>query len=484
MSGAKKKVNQHRMYAEISKVDDNGDGTINVHGIASTESKDAQGETVTKGCMAAALPDYLAHGTGALRAMHQPIAAGYVYKAEVDDTNGQTMISARVVDPTEVLKVQTGTYKGFSIGGNKIKGGYDEATKTISKMRLTEISLVDRPANPEALITMWKGDDIGFGEDEVEEEVEAAPAVAKLDEPAAKPADVPVAPAVIAKVDTPAFTEEQIAKGMYSVRSLAEVLSNIQYLASDALYEAKSENDSSAVPAALIAWLKTGATILVAMTQEETAEMLEGINAISPVPLEVVQMAAKADEIRKALTDTTTITAYIEAAKPYMDEEAVGKALFADGAALAINKASLTETIAKAGARNSKADKEKLQQMHDHSVSLGADCGGKAEKHDHADDIKKVASLEEAITKLEGDVAKVSQERDEAVAKVTKLEAMPAPAKGALRAIGKSDDLIGGESEVADDGPVLKGDGSIDGEATAMKEIKKVHGTGGIRFLR
>ncbi len=166
-----------KFFATIKKMDENDDGTIEVHGVASSEAVDSQGETVTKACMEAAIPEFFKHGgTGPLRAMHQPIAAGYVYKAEVN-AEGQTEISAKVVDPVEVLKCKTGVYKGFSIGGKKEPGGYDSETKTITKMKLTEISLVDRPANPEAVITMWKGEDMGTTNTTQAEAVDALAAI-------------------------------------------------------------------------------------------------------------------------------------------------------------------------------------------------------------------------------------------------------------------------------------------------------------------
>lgn len=518
--------NKHKVFATITKVDDNGDGTIDVHGVASTETKDAQGETVTKGCMIDALPDYFAHGTGALRAMHQPIAAGYVYKAEVNAA-GETEISAKVVDPVEVLKVTTGTYKGFSIGGKKVPGGYDAATKTISKMKLTEISLVDRPANPEATITMWKGEDMDIQSDETvvdvtvtksgEEQINLladiinkgditperivelakaeiaakltpAPAatvvdpvvVAKVEEPApAATVVVPVEPVADPVVAKAAQTEDDIKKGMYSIRNLASILTDIQYLAQDSLYELKSEGDGSAVPAQIMAWLKDGVGILQAMTAEETAEMLANLAMLAPPTVVIapdsITMADLELEIKKSLDSTLTIDAYIEAAKPYMDEAGIGKALFADGGTLAANKSKLTEVIAKAGARNSKGDAAKIQTMHDHSVELGAACGDTA-KGATADDIKKVEGLE-------ADIAKLTDERNNLTKRVKELEDQPAPSKAVLRVINKAEDIIDEDAKPAD-GPVMKFDGSIDQEATAIQEIKKMHQTGGVRLLR
>jgi hypothetical protein len=72
--------------------------------------------------------------------------------------DGRTEIHAHVVDPVAVQKVKTGVYKGFSIGGSVTQR--DSLDKSVIKgVKLSEISLVDRPANPEAVITFFKLED-------------------------------------------------------------------------------------------------------------------------------------------------------------------------------------------------------------------------------------------------------------------------------------------------------------------------------------
>ena len=134
-------------YAEICKVDDE---KRMVYGYASTEALDVQGEIVTKQAMAEALEDYMRFAN--IREMHQPSAVGVAKSVEMDDKG--TFISAHVVDDSAWSKVKAGVYKGFSIGGKAI----EKVDNVINALRLTEISLVDRPANPEALITLWKAD--------------------------------------------------------------------------------------------------------------------------------------------------------------------------------------------------------------------------------------------------------------------------------------------------------------------------------------
>jgi HK97 family phage prohead protease len=143
-----------RLFGELTKIEEQPDGTLKVYGVASTGARDDAGEVVLPAAMKAALPDYARYP--ALREMHQPTAAGRTLEASVDE-EGATRIVAHVVDPVAIAKVKSRTYSGFSIGGRVISRDPADAT-VITKIRLSEISLVDRPANPEAVIDLWKAD--------------------------------------------------------------------------------------------------------------------------------------------------------------------------------------------------------------------------------------------------------------------------------------------------------------------------------------
>ncbi len=66
-------MSKFQSYAAICKVTTNDDGTVTVEGIASDGSVDLAGEVVSPEAMRAALPNFMAMGTGALREMHQPL---------------------------------------------------------------------------------------------------------------------------------------------------------------------------------------------------------------------------------------------------------------------------------------------------------------------------------------------------------------------------------------------------------------------------
>lgn len=143
-----------KLYAEIAKMEAQDDGTVKVWGYASSEAVDSDGEIIAAEAIKAAIPDYMKFG--AVREMHGSNAAGTAIEINVED-DGRTFFGAHIVDPVAVTKVKTGVYKGFSIGGSVT--ARDELNKSqITGLKLTEISLVDRPANPDAVFTCYKAD--------------------------------------------------------------------------------------------------------------------------------------------------------------------------------------------------------------------------------------------------------------------------------------------------------------------------------------
>jgi hypothetical protein len=226
-----------KLFATFTKAEEQSDGTLMVEGIASTETVDAQGEIVKSSAMEAALPDYMRHGTGALREMHQPLAAGTAMASVAD---GVTTIKAHVVDPVAVKKVTAGVYKGFSIGG-KVTERDSNDKNTITGLKLVEISLVDRPANPDACLTMWKAEELD---------------------------------------------EEPVAKSFWDVAALASILADLKSLQSCAAWDAAFEGEASETAAQLKSAVGTLAEILVGMVKEEVAE--DGMEA-SEVVIEAAE---------------------------------------------------------------------------------------------------------------------------------------------------------------------------------------------------
>ena len=138
-----------KIFAPIAKIDET---QRLVFGYASTETLDSQGEIVKKEAIEAALPDYMRFAN--IREMHQPSAVGVAREAELDDKG--LHLAAKIVDDEAWRKIVEGVYKGFSIGG-RVTARHPDAKHVITGVDLLEISLVDRPANPEAVIELYKG---------------------------------------------------------------------------------------------------------------------------------------------------------------------------------------------------------------------------------------------------------------------------------------------------------------------------------------
>ena len=274
-----------RLYASIEKVEDQADGTVKVWGYASTGDQDSDGETVTPDAMKAALPDYMKFG--AVREMHQSTAAGTAIEAEVQDT-GKTWFGAHIVDPVAVKKVQTGVYKGFSIGGKVTER--DTADKKIIKgLNLIEVSLVDRPANPNAVFTMYKA--AGAPADEVDALAEL------LDAGTVTPGQLLAYAGELQK----AAEADNVKKGLYQLEMFSSVLQSVGYLVSDTAWDAEYEGDNSLLPAALFAWFKQGVELFRQLTIEETEELIADlqtrVGAQDAVTL--AEKAAGADDLQK-----------------------------------------------------------------------------------------------------------------------------------------------------------------------------------------
>lgn len=133
-----------------------------VFGFATTEQVDSDGEIITKEAIQAAWPAYAKFGN--IREMHQAKAAGKLKSTVWKD--GSPFIGVKVVDKDALEKVKEEVYMGFSIGGKKLK----KVGNKVVKLRLSEISLVDRPSNPGAVFDVFKADKNG-AENELMEKV-------------------------------------------------------------------------------------------------------------------------------------------------------------------------------------------------------------------------------------------------------------------------------------------------------------------------
>ena len=158
-------------FFNIIKADKNADGTLMVYGKATDDSLDIDQQICDPVWLDDAMPEWFKSG-GNIREQHSNIAAG-VAKEYEKKTDGH-YISALVVDPVSVKKVDTGVLKGFSIGIKNPRVVRDQkaANGRIIDGQIVEVSLVDRPANPNCQLVLAKSAEGENGWWKVEELIE------------------------------------------------------------------------------------------------------------------------------------------------------------------------------------------------------------------------------------------------------------------------------------------------------------------------
>lgn len=160
-------------YAQIIKSEKQEDGTLLVYGKATDDSVDIDQQICDAVWLDRAMPDWFKSG-GNIREQHSNIAAGVAkeYQAKEDGH----YISALVVDPVSVKKVETGVLKGFSIGirSPRIIRDTKAANGRIIDGQIVEVSLVDRPANPNAKLVLAKSVESEESLVQVEEMIETS----------------------------------------------------------------------------------------------------------------------------------------------------------------------------------------------------------------------------------------------------------------------------------------------------------------------
>jgi hypothetical protein len=412
---------------------------------------------------------------GNIRAQHDlKKAAGKLVELDFDDDARRISFCAEIVDAQEWEKVVAGVYTGFSPGGSYAKRWPDGMHKRYTP-KVGELSIVDMPCIPSGTFTMVKADGV---EEEIEfvlakayepgneatkarsEELakaaggdalaknfvvqaradliaeNATEALAKMAEAVEAPAEPEAAPdpaaaladslakadialAVPVDLDASPFADltkvasalkllsaDPLTKSLWSADWLNRLLCEFAALQSEVTWDAKygdpgNEADMS-IPAQAAKIVKAIGDLLITMTQEGVADILAGIeaNGVEIVIIDGDDMALANQIVDLVKADTALME--------------------------------------KAGARNSKADGEKIQSMHDNSVALGATCDTSAEKAVHlaAENERLAKAVGDATPRIDALVARVGTLTEE----LTLLKAQPMPPKGAILAISKEAD--------------------------------------------
>jgi hypothetical protein len=161
----------------IEKSDKNADGTLTVYGKATDDALDIDKQICDGDWLDRAMPHWFKSG-GNIREQHSNIAAGVAKEYELK-ADGH-YITALVVDPVSVKKVENGVLKGFSIGIKNPRVIQDSkaANGRIVDGQIVEVSLVDRPANPNCQLVLAKsasGDETIIQVEELIEKEEKKP---------------------------------------------------------------------------------------------------------------------------------------------------------------------------------------------------------------------------------------------------------------------------------------------------------------------
>lgn len=156
-----------RLFFAITRVlrgEENGTPFRVPEGYAYVNAWVGDGVDLTRSSMVGASDNYMRWGN--VREMHQPSAVGTAVGAvEIDgeslplgvawDENG-AFLRSKIVDPTAIIKLDEGVYKGYSVGVRpKVMRG-----NSVIECDWFETSLVDRPADPDAVISLARVADV------------------------------------------------------------------------------------------------------------------------------------------------------------------------------------------------------------------------------------------------------------------------------------------------------------------------------------
>lgn len=390
------------IFGLITKSEDQEDGTIKVYGYASSPNADSDDEIITAEAMEKAFDNYMKFG--AVREMHQSKTAGTAIEISLTP-DGKTFFGAHVIDSEAVKKVKLGAYKGFSIGG-KVKKRNTKNKNIIEEIDLIEISLVDRPANQDAVFTMFKAQ-IVDNNTEIGNNMDMNTQTQNTQEQE-----------VVKQEQTEVITTEtvEIKKGLGQVSWLASLISEMKYLHEDLCYERSWEKDNSKLPDDLLNIIKQLNDLLINSVKEETDELV--VNA------EDLTNTLKSANIEKYGSRNSKA-----------DKEKLKQIM------LLCKELGCED-------EESEEDEEK-------------------NKSKNSEDLNKAETLEKSLNENLEKVNKLEKEKEELTKRVKELENMPKPAKASILSINKSEDYVNAEDRKVE--AVLKSDGKVDDVATLIK---------------
>lgn len=241
-----------------------------------------------------------------------------------------------------------------------------------------------------------------------------------------------------------------VEKGLYMVGCVADVLARIDSYKQSVEFEQAIEGDAdSGLVAQFDEWIKQGALLLVAMVNEETAEMIEGVD------IEVIEAFASPVAV-KVMTEALEAATKVEGA----DGEKIAKAL---------------DVVTKAGAKHSANDKKNLQTAHDALKAAGAGCAGidKAGKRHSAADLERLNTAHDLVTKVGADCPMDKAVIDANLTKAFGGAAAPSPDTEAVAVIEGAFTKFAGELTTSIKG-LVKRMSDMEKRAAPAKGVRRV----------
>jgi hypothetical protein len=145
------------LYGQIQRV---ADEERMVYGVATTETpvEDLPGLNVTLTYEATRRAALQWAEWGNIREMHQPSAVGVAREITPREDQRDLFIGAYISDDGAWRKVKDGVYRGFSINADPLtwEESRDDEVVRVTEYEIIEVSLVDRPHDPQARITVWR----------------------------------------------------------------------------------------------------------------------------------------------------------------------------------------------------------------------------------------------------------------------------------------------------------------------------------------
>ncbi len=153
---AKTNMKPMQFFVPISRMDPTN-RTIEGYGFVNEVVEGEGGVRLKRKAMEEATPDYMKWAN--VREMHGSKAVGVTESVTWDDKGA--LMRMTIADDDAWAKCQAGVYKGLSVGvrGNVMRG------RNVERCTWLETSLVDRPADPDAKMTVCRSADIKTDED-------------------------------------------------------------------------------------------------------------------------------------------------------------------------------------------------------------------------------------------------------------------------------------------------------------------------------